>query len=731
MTGKISSLFITLALLTTMPLLAQKDRLAGASLSDSMRIASLRKISRAYAEGEDYTSAVVFIRKAIDALTPLVRQSSADIGPLINDYFKLAEYYSLLGQAPAKMKVLDNMIALCREHRFVNLQYLYELWERTKYLFDSGDFALCSDYAALGEEDARKSLDKNHYYNAFLLHHVNAQLGLKHYDVAEALLHGQAEQARTAAPEFLWCLYIQMAQLEAVKENYGQAILYYNKAFQAARAIGEGIGCLQSLENIGFYVYFSGYGDGNKALTYYKQALAYAGKCHEPAPQIALESLNLLTNMANVYVRTGLYDSAIRYYQLAFDQLGQGMNEKKLSHSLLGSVVYYDRVWYLTALMLDRGDAWLQQYKTTHQYLDLRQAIDVYKAADKVLDKFKSEQADITSRLFWRSDSRRLYEHAIEASYLDNKNMADAFYFFEKSRSVLLNDQLSEQSAFSNNEIAQQAQWRKDIFSLKKQLDSPRIGADQHAALTTKLLKIRQQLDSMKAAAVRPPDTNFIRLEDVPGKLLTDDQALVELFAGDSSVYILLVAPGRQSLTRVDRARFDSAASLYVSYLSSHMAANRDIMGYRRTARQLYRLIFGSNPAPAGRIIISPDGQYFPFEALIAGKDSTAPPVYFIHDHAVSYTYSARYLLNDNHHPDPAPGSFMGIAPGRYASYLDLPSLPGSESSLDRIGCHFSKPTELVSAQASRNNFLTQFAKFRIIQLYTHAAAKAPRKGNL
>ena len=44
---------------------------------------------------------------------------------------------------------------------------------------------------------------------------------------------------------------------------------------------------------------------------------------------------------------------------------------------------------------------------------------------------------------FWRDKTRSLYENAIEACYLLN-DPEKAFYFFEKSRAVLLNDQLNE-----------------------------------------------------------------------------------------------------------------------------------------------------------------------------------------------------------------------------------------------------------------------------------------------
>ena len=40
-------------------------------------------------------------------------------------------------------------------------------------------------------------------------------------------------------------------------------------------------------------------------------------------------------------------------------------------------------------------------------------------------------------------------------------------------------------------------------------------------------------------------------------------------------------------------------------------------MNSLHVSKQLYQLIFRDEKLPKGRIVISPDGQYFPFEALI------------------------------------------------------------------------------------------------------------------
>jgi CHAT domain-containing protein len=61
----------------------------------------------------------------------------------------------------------------------------------------------------------------------------------------------------------------------------------------------------------------------------------------------------------------------------------------------------------------------------------------------------------------------------------------------------------------------------------------------------------------------------------------------------------------------------------------------------------------------------------------------------------------------------------MGIAPVTYSSALT--PLPGSDQSLQRMNNYFSHSTILLNANASKRNFLGEYSKYRIIQLYTHA----------
>jgi len=46
----------------------------------------------------------------------------------------------------------------------------------------------------------------------------------------------------------------------------------------------------------------------------------------------------------------------------------------------------------------------------------------------------------------------------------------------------------------------------------------------------------------------------------------------------------------------------------------------------------------------------------------------------------------------------------------------------GSEQSLSKLGSFFSRSDDIIAHDATKRNFINRYAKYRIIQLYTHAA---------
>jgi CHAT domain-containing protein len=439
--------------------------------------------------------------------------------------------------------------------------------------------------------------------------------------------------------------------------------------------------------------------------------------------------------MANVFVQKGMFDSAFTYFRLAFEQLGPGINEEKMAKLSPADISAFEKVYYIENLLISKAHAFQEKYKQTRQPGDIEKAISGYKAADHLLDVTRAVQADIDSKIFWRSDNHRLYEQAIEACYLTG-NTTEAFYFFEKSRAVLLTDQLAEQHWLGLEDISKQSRIKKDELQLERELDTADLESGRHAEIQAQLLSLRQELDKLEQLIkIRTPlysqttGGGSVSLTDAKNNLLKDHQGLLEIFAGDSLVYVLFITTGNTYFKRINKIDFDKAVALYISYFHERDRVNNDFTGFRTASHNLYSLLFENNKVPDGRIIISPDGRhYFPFEALIS-NNSQQDPVYFLANHAVSYTYSASYLVNNfTSTATKSSGNFLGIAPVRYPAAFGLPPLSGSDLSLKKIGSYIPNSHNLLAEDASRNRFLQQFTGYKIIQLYTHSSDSSDRK---
>jgi tetratricopeptide (TPR) repeat protein len=551
------------------------------------------------------------------------------------------------------------------------------------------------------------------------------------YDDLEGLLKQKIQEFSGSADTAALGVFMnQLALIYSKRHNYKDALSCWQRAYGYYSSIHYQLGCSEVLNNMGFF-YLYGLHDYDRALAWCRKALGSLPAKRSRGSFESLEALTDYDNIASAFSAKGYPDSALTYFQLAFDQLQPGMNETVLLQPSADPVYEQKRIHYLTLLIIHKGDAFYSHYRLTRDRKSLDEAIRVYKMADAFLKRAIDDQSEIRSQLAFRKNARELYEHAIRASAAA-PSPDDAFYFFERSRAILLNDQLQRQANLDDKSLADRGAIQKNIRRLEREIDGMSPGAEGYAKLQASIFSAKLELDrydqSIRKQVASGKNFSFSTLPMLRSRLEKGQQSFFSLYAGDSAVYSLLVNSGATVLRTIDKSRFDSLARLYMTYISDAERLNRDMTGFVRSSDALYRLLFPDNSAPGGRIVISPDGSYFPYEALVV-NNSVRHPVYFLDDHPVCYTYSARYFLDTTTDAVAAGGKeFMGIAPVQYASYLHLPGLPGSDGSLDQIASWFGSPDEYTAAKASKASFLENYSGYRLIQLYTHAVGNNPGK---
>ncbi|MEO6720811.1 MAG: CHAT domain-containing protein [Ferruginibacter sp.] len=690
--------------------------------NDSTHILLLQRIGWLYTKKKDYFRAIQYTGNAISLIDKQPHRLDIDPKLAIRCYYNLNLMYDTLKMLQKKNEAIDSCIS-----RSLNLHAVYNLGiaaleTKAERLFEIGDYHQCASIAELGEIFLKESdIDaffKEYYNNEFFYWKINSLNFLKQQSKAEKFVVDKLHQYNNTKKDVVLGPLNSLYATVVKQSRPLDAITHYKRSYTHSLKIGFDEGCAEALNNIGF-TYASILHQDQTALPYYFKALKFAS---------AKEALNILGNVANSYLQVGNYDSAFYYFQKAFDQIETGFNETQLLKE--GNTEYSGKiVEYVAGLALDKADAYLRRYKSSSQQKYLQEAIRIYQVMDKYFDKLKIAQSEIQSKLFWKANNRRLYEHAIEACYV-GKNISTAFYFFEKSRSILLNDQITAQRRMDDVSMAKQAQLKRNILELERALQQTANTTKEYSAIQRQLYTAKLELEILNkktngqnyAYTKNDPNTATLTIPQVRAGILKDRNSLLEIFTGDSSVYVLSVCPNGEFFTRVDKNLYDSLTSRYISFIVNKAQLNKNFAAFVNTSNQLYKLIFQNiQLPPGGSLIVSPDGKSFPFECLVSSMNAQSPH-YLLDDHATSYTYSAQYLANQIEASTTNGKSILGIAPVNYNHSFGLAGLPGSDLSLDNIKKQFSTADNYILKNATRKNFLQNFSDYSIIQLYTHAA---------
>ncbi len=559
---------------------------------------------------------------------------------------------------------------------------------------------------------------------------INAFLQLGKIPEAEEYTLRKIDESIKDKSNFnLGVLYALLAEIQVKKGDYPRAISLFQTALKNEQNRGNYFTCKQILNTLGSKVYKDYYHDDATALKLFNKALTFQNKNKYLELADRVETVNIYTNIAGIYVNRGLFDIAFTYFQKAFDQISIGASEENILMVQKPGLLQQKKAYFITDLMISKGEAFQRKYRSSGDKKYLQQALQVYRVTDQFLDLLRKEQTELESKLFWRKDTRRLYEKAIDACYTLN-DVGGAFYFFEKSRAALLNDQLTHQRWVNDMEIRTEIQLSKKLIQLQRILDTSDQLTTGYRELVNEKLKVSAELEKLRRqiSDLNPlyyhnmVDTGVITLSYASKFLLADHVALMELFSGDSAVYVIAVTKKKNSLKKLDRKNYTTLSTTLINLIAYPGEINKNFDQFQHSARELYTIIFEGLNIPPGRLIISPDGPNFPYEALVTSK-AGQPLKYFVQDNAISYTYSARFLESAGAANFKSSGQdFFGLAPIQFKPAYRLVSLEGSDESLNKIDHLFRNASLITGKEVTPQKFMDQFYDYKIVQLYTHAS---------
>lgn len=516
---------------------------------DSLYARAMHRIGDLYRLEGNLNKAFEFTNAAIT----INRSGNAEAQPsyLANSYYNLGIYYNLLGQPVQSMRSFDSCIYFGSGYndKHIIAQMAYE--QKSFLYFQGGDYQESINTAKEGAKFARKNNDE-FYESVLVIQEAQSQLALGDLARAETNIKTSIEKLINDPSEYLATAYSVYAAVLKKNEKHNSAKNYYIKAFELNKEFGNWPQCSRDLLDLG-YLYDHYFKDGKKALAEYNKAMKYAVLAGDKYLQAAL-----YTNIGYVYWGQKDHKEALSNYQHALNILPMGFDDPDWqTNPSFEKLQTISNDYYLATLLFNKAQALLDLSGQEQNNRLLDGSLNTFLLADKVMTKMRWKQLYDESKLFWRKETKDMYEKAIEACYLSH-NLEKAFYFFEKSRAVLLRD---------------------------------------------KLLKLSY-------------DT-VITLPDAQARLKSKNQTLVEYFTGDSVVYILAIGETNKFL-RIPVNNFKSEAARLLAICSNPTLNNQRFGEYSKIATNLYHQIFQPLRISSKRIIISPGGEPIPFEILLA-----------------------------------------------------------------------------------------------------------------
>lgn len=404
----------------------------------------------------------------------------------------------------------------------------------------------------------------------------------------------------------------------------------------------------------------------------------------------------------------------------------------------------------LEALYLDKRERPLLE-KSLECHELIFQAEQVYRQ----VHHFESSKLAVVAESSQRTESALGTAWRFHEDFKDGAALEKAFSFTEKSKGVLLYEALRQSDASSvanvpDSILQQERELKESLTALEKSifLEKQKKAATNKAQLaewerekldgSAALADLNQQMKREFPAFFRLKQDASASVSDVQ-KLLQADQALVEYFVGEGSIYIFLV---KKNSFHAQRLPKDFPLEAWVTAFRQGIEAfqfsgnDREQLcaSYTQLAEQLYQKLLQpiENQKLPQKLIIVPGGTlaYLPFDALLYETPQAACTFkkypYLARRHVISYNYSAT-LFKELMQPQrgKAVGMFAGFAPafgaGNASGFGQLAfNIAGTEEAAKIWG-----GLPYVGTSATSKALWENAAQHRILCLSTHAKANS------
>lgn len=642
---------------------------------------------------------------------------------LCNNYFNLGAIYAQKGWVVESLEAFNKAITAGTpfpdKHTFVSSAYK----EIASILFGQGDL----EKSALASEKSfllAKQLNDGTLMSEALIEKAQSLIELGSLREAQNAL-ATVTGLNSDDGIYMGAVNSLAAEVAVRQKNISEAVNSYEKSFAAYRRFGFDYGCGQALTNLGF-IHSEKLNDYPKAIKYYEQALNFF-----ELPQDKAITTN---SIARAKSRMGQSREAIKINQDAVSLFLQEADHPDWKYNPTAATMrqVVDKTTLLS-IISGKGEILLNLFSENKDQNLLKVALSTYMLADTMVDYMRWEHSGNASKLFWRKQTRTLYENAIKTAFILG-DVEKSFYFFEKSRAALLQDHMNELGAsllLTDVDQKKERELKEKVRQLQSDLENLQENDPRGSDLRNELFDAQENLSAfvLEIEKSNPAYYSYkyenrgMSISELRQNILKPKQGFLSFFVGEQAVYAFYCDETKASLKQIAIDVYKNVTEEYQNYLSSKSVQNKDFQGFIGTSNKLYQLVVAPFEINEGiKLVVSTDGPLIPFAALSQAKEKEA---FLIRSHPISYTYSASYLAKTNRKKRPwySLNSFLGMAPVDFAPALNQSSLIDSDKALQKIDKHFIFSKCLEKGNATKKAFLHNLSSYPIVQLFTHASA--------
>ncbi len=411
---------------------------------------------------------------------------------------------------------------------------------------------------------------------------------------------------------------------------------------------------------------------------------------------IPVQVATLCYSLGELHAKQYNWERALHYYQKSILYLVPSFSDSSIYHNPSLRQHTLSEVELLKALAAKARVFAARYQQESHSPKDLEVALSTYQVASDLMELMRNNYIDSGSKLFLMQKAVKIYEESIATALQahafthEERYLAQAFYFTEKSKAAILMQSLQEARAkqfggIPSQLLEKEKSLRRELANCETELQKEKekngqqnkrlIGKweDRHFVLQRDYQNLINRFEKSYPRYYQLKYKTQTATADELQKALDENTALLEFFWGDSVIYTFVTTKERFDWAVVKK---DTAFTTTVTSLSRCFKNVSSKTTYLQTAAQVYRLLvkpLATHLSSKRRWVIIPDGDLYqiPFEALLNDKVAASSQAdfgelpYLLKQHEISYHYSATLFLQSMQEQpaDNYASLFIGFAP--------------------------------------------------------------------